>query len=81
MWLTVGFFKSEKRNQKLFVMLFSCFSFALPFGILLTFSVYFNDKGLEIGAFVLASVGLIPIIFLIIYYIIIVLIYLVKLPK
>lgn len=81
MWLTVGFFRSERRNQKFFVMLFSCYSFALPFGILLTFSEYFDDKGLEIGAFVLASAGLIPITFLIIYYIIVVIIYLVKLPK
>ncbi|CAD8137097.1 unnamed protein product [Paramecium octaurelia] len=81
MWLTVGFFRSEKRNQKLFVTLFSCYSFALPFGIFLTFSEYFDDSGLEIGAFVLASIGLIPIILLIIYYIIVVLIYLVKLPK
>ncbi|CAD8144405.1 unnamed protein product [Paramecium octaurelia] len=81
MWLTVGYFRSEKRNQKLFVMLFSCFSFAIPFGILLTFSEYFDDKGLQIGAFVLASAGLIPILLLIIYYIIIVIIYLLKLPK
>lgn len=65
----------------MFVMLFSCYSFALPFGILLTFSEYFNDKGLEIGAFVLASTGLIPIILLIVYYIIVIVIYLVKLPK
>ncbi|CAD8141534.1 unnamed protein product [Paramecium pentaurelia] len=81
MWLTVGFFRSEKRNQKLFVMLFSCYSFALPFGIFLTFSEYFDDFGLEIGAYVLASIGLIPILLLIIYYIVVVIIYLIKLPK
>jgi len=62
-------------------MLFSCYSFALPFGIFLTFSEYFDDIGLEIGAYILASIGLIPIILLIIYYIVVVIIYLIKLPK
>lgn len=62
-------------------MFFSCYSFALPFGIFFTFSDYFDDIGLEIGAYVLASFVLIPILLLIIYYFVVVVIYLIKLPK
>ncbi|CAD8059304.1 unnamed protein product [Paramecium sonneborni] len=81
MWLTVAFFRSEKKYQKLFVMFFSCFSFALPLGIFLTFQAYFDDENFYIAAIVLICIGIIPIIFLIIYYLIVVIIYLIKLPQ
>ncbi|CAD8056313.1 unnamed protein product [Paramecium sonneborni] len=81
MWLTVAFFRSEKKYQKYLVMFFSCFSFALPLGILLTFYEYFDDQKFYIATIVLLCIGIIPILILIIYYIFVVSIYLIKLPQ
>ncbi|CAD8043059.1 unnamed protein product [Paramecium primaurelia] len=80
-WLTVAYFRSWRRNQKMLVLIISCYFFAFPIGILITLSDAFNNLGIYYGSIVLIIIGCIPIIGLIIYYFIVIMIYLIKLPQ
>lgn len=62
------------------VLIISCYFFAFPIGILITLSDAFNNLGIYYGSIVLIIIGCIPIIGLIIYYFIVIMIYLIKLP-
>ncbi|CAD8061136.1 unnamed protein product [Paramecium sonneborni] len=80
-WLTVGYFRSWRRNQKMFVLIISCFFFAFPIGFLFTLSQALNDYGIYASSIVLIIIGCVPVVGIIVYYFIIVIIYIVKLPQ
>ncbi|CAD8139272.1 unnamed protein product [Paramecium octaurelia] len=80
-WLTIAYFRSWRRNQKMFVLIISCLFFAFPIGILITLSDAFNDSGIYNGSVVLIVIGCLPIIGLIFYYFVVVMVYLLKLPQ
>lgn len=64
----------------MFTILITCFCFAFPLGVLLTLSDALNDENIKIGVIILVSLGCIPILILLFYYIFINLLYIVKLP-
>ena len=63
------------------VLIISCYFFAFPIGILLTLSDAFNNYEIYFATIIFIAIGCIPIIALIIYYFIVVMIYLIKLPQ
>ncbi|TNV74418.1 hypothetical protein FGO68_gene94 [Halteria grandinella] len=79
--LTVGFLKSNRQNQKMFIMAISCYFFAFPLGLLLTLSDAFNDYSIAISAYTLMGIGLIPFVLVVLYYLFVIGIYLFKLPS
>ncbi|CAD8053184.1 unnamed protein product [Paramecium sonneborni] len=80
-WLTIAYFRSWRRNQKMLVLTISCYFFAFPIGILITLSQALDDSSIYTAFVVLIIIGCVPIAVFIIYYFIIVMIYIVKLPQ
>lgn len=58
-----------------------CYFFAFPLGLLLTLSDAFDDYSIAISAYTLMSIGLVPFALVVFYYLVVIGIYLYKLPK